>query len=353
MVEYTLFEKIKTLFIHLYNEPLILLFLLGILVMVIDSFIVSADDKKIKKVYLILTIFLFFLFLEPNFNVFTTVLNNYSNNIISKYYFPSMTEYYGAIVLSTLILIYSFNKHGYNKILKVINAILTSLNYIILLLVVEVINTNSIDHLNKLEVYNNPSLMIMIQLTTISLITITLTNLVYLISNIIYEKQTILIKDELKEVSLDNYNLQDEVVLEPIKETVLPKKKTEKLTKEVIKPLVTIQEEPKEEEIMSASIEEELILPKEKPQFVTEELFFDKVIEKEELPNLFSDLEMSEDILEKPVVEEPTLETTKQIDTTTEVELPKLKDDSKEYTADFTVEEYQTLRQILMQTKNE
>ena len=107
MVEYTLLEKIKTLFDLITSSPLFLILLSGIILMIIDMLFISNKDKKTQKIYLIVSILLIILILNLYFNSILSILDTISKNIVTIIYFPTILQYIIMLIISIVILLVS------------------------------------------------------------------------------------------------------------------------------------------------------------------------------------------------------------------------------------------------------
>ena len=121
MVEYTLLEKIKTLFDLITSSPLFLILLSGIILMIIDMLFISNKDKKTQKIYLIVSILLIILILNLYFNSILSILDTISKNIVTIIYFPTILQYIIMLIISIVILLVSIFNKRINKIIKRIN----------------------------------------------------------------------------------------------------------------------------------------------------------------------------------------------------------------------------------------
>ena len=99
MVEYTLFEKIKTVFNLVTSTPLFLILLLGISLMIIDILFISKKDNTTKKIYGVLSILIIMLFVYSYINSIQNMFNALSKNIVSLVYFPTVLQYITTLIL--------------------------------------------------------------------------------------------------------------------------------------------------------------------------------------------------------------------------------------------------------------
>lgn len=165
MVEYTLFEKIKTVFNLITSTPLFLILILGIILMIIDILFISKKDKTTKKIYGILSILIIILFIYSYINSIQSIFNALSKNIVSLVYFPTVLQYITTLIISLSIFIYSIKSKKINKIEKRINLLVLLFNSLLFLLIIDQINKTEVDLSNQISIYSNSTLMILFELS--------------------------------------------------------------------------------------------------------------------------------------------------------------------------------------------
>lgn len=167
MVEYTLLEKIKTVFNLIYTSPLFLILLLGISLMVIDILFISKKDSKTKIVYGVISIVLIFFFMYSYLGSLLSIFDTIAKNIVAIIYFPSVLEYILMLLISLIILIVSVVSKKMNKIVKRINLFVLIINSFLFFLILDQIAKSNVDLTNKISVYTNSTLMILLELSII------------------------------------------------------------------------------------------------------------------------------------------------------------------------------------------
>src|SRR5574344_1692794 len=111
MVEFSLWEKIKTVFNLIFTSPLFLILLFGIILMIVDIKLISKKDKKTKVIYAILSLVIVGLLLQSYFDSLLNIFDIIAKNIVSFIYFPTVLEYIIMLIISLIILFISiFNK---------------------------------------------------------------------------------------------------------------------------------------------------------------------------------------------------------------------------------------------------
>ena len=242
MVEYTLLEKIKTLFDLITSSPLFLILLSGIILMIIDMLFISNKDKKTQKIYLIVSILLIILILNLYFNSILSILDTISKNIVTIIYFPTILQYIIMLIISIVILLVSIFNKRINKIIKRINIFVLILNTFLFFLILDQINNNNVDLSNKISIYSNSHLMILLELSILIFV-------IWIISLILY----LIIKNfKIKTIEETNMFYEKPKLPEKFEELQMPKRKTEYVTieREKTDELFTLEEYKKMRELL-------------------------------------------------------------------------------------------------------
>lgn len=236
MVEYTLLDKIKTVFNLVIESPLFLILLLGIILMVVDILFISKKDRKTKIIYTIVSFILVIFFMNSYVESLLKIFDTIAKNIVAIVYFPTVLQYILMLIISIIILIVSIVSKKMNKIIKRINAFVLIANSFLFFLILDEIANSNVDLSNKVSIYTNSSLMMLLELSLIIFF-------IWIIGLILYKIIKIVSpKEKLKEVKFQTGTFYDEIVL--------PKR-----IQDLKKPNLTIENEimakQKEEEIFS------------------------------------------------------------------------------------------------------
>ena len=129
MVEFTLLEKIRTIFNLIFSSPLFLV----LLSMYYDSLLV--------------------------------LLDSISKNIVSLIYFPTVLEYIIMLIISLIILIYSLVSKKISSNIKMFNALAFISNSYIFFLILDEIENSKVDLSSKISIYTNDHLMILFEIS--------------------------------------------------------------------------------------------------------------------------------------------------------------------------------------------
>lgn len=165
MVEYTLLEKIRTVFNLVTNSPLFLILLFGILLMIIDILFISKKDKKTKKIYAIVSVIIVILFMNSYLESITSILDTIAKNIVAMIYFPTILQYIIMLLVSLIILAISIFSKKINNIVRRVNIFVLVINGFLFFLILDQISGSNVDLSNKISIYSSTLLMILLELS--------------------------------------------------------------------------------------------------------------------------------------------------------------------------------------------
>lgn len=237
MVEYSLLDKIKTVFNLVVDSPLFLILLLGIILMIVDILLISKKDRKTKIIYTIISFILIIFFMNSYLESLLKIFDTIIKNVVAIIYFPTVLEYVLMLIISIIILIVSIFSKRMNKIIKRINAFVLITNSFIFFLILDEIASSEVDLTNKISIYTNSSLMMLLELSLTIFI-------VWIIGLVLYKTIKVL---SPKEKNGEVVNLKTGTFYD---EPILPKK-LEDLKKPNPKIEYVIVEKQKEDEIFS------------------------------------------------------------------------------------------------------
>ena len=209
MVEYTLFEKISMLFNLLLESPLFLIIILGIFLMIIDIKYISKNSKKTMKIYLIIIAVVMVLLIYSYLDSFTNVFDSIAQNIALFFYFPSVLEYITTLIIGLIIVLISIFSKRITKKIKTINITVFGTNILLFFLILDQIASNEVDLNNKISIYTNSNMMILLNLSLLIFIIWLIGLGLYKIIKLLNKKAVLelpvnLDMDEKVEESIDN-----------------------------------------------------------------------------------------------------------------------------------------------------
>lgn len=167
MVELSLIEKIKILFTLIFSSSLFLILLLGIFIILVDVFYISKQSRKVKIMYLIVSVIVMAILLITYFEEFLKFIDVLNKNIVMLINFPSLLQYTVIIFITLIIMIISIFNKKMNRILSRINIGVFIADLFIFFLILDQINKTNIDLSNKINIYSNKNLMVLFEISMI------------------------------------------------------------------------------------------------------------------------------------------------------------------------------------------
>lgn len=167
MNDFSLVEKLKILINVIISSPLFLVLLIVISISLIFFIIKIVTNKKINK-WIFISIWLVFgLIIIINYNkLFINLIDNLFDSLFMALYFPDISIYLLLLLTSNFFFIYSFIDKKISKSYKIINVINAFIIDLILIIVFDIVNKNNINIHDKLEIFSNSNLLVLIQLST-------------------------------------------------------------------------------------------------------------------------------------------------------------------------------------------
>lgn len=224
MVELSLIEKIKTLFTLIFSSSLFLILLLGIFIILVDVFYISKQSRKVKIMYLIVSVIVMVILLITYFEEFLKFIDVLNKNIVMLINFPSLLQYTVIIFITLIIMIISIFNKKMNRILSRINIGVFIADLFIFFLILDQISKTNIDLSNKINIYSNKNLMVLFEISMIIFV-------IWLFGLLTYKICCVLItRNKSSKVIMDNneFNLSEieEVTKEDNEEEIeLPKRR--------------------------------------------------------------------------------------------------------------------------------
>ena len=225
MVELSLIEKIKILFTLIFSSSLFLILLLGIFIILVDVFYISKQSKKIKIMYMIVSIIVIGILLITYFEEFLKFIDVLNKNIVMLINFPSLLQYTVIIFITIIIMIIGIISKKTNKLISRINIGIFIADLFIFFLILDQINKSNIDLSNKIDIYSNKNLMVLFEISIIIFILWIIGLLIYKICKLLISKNN---NSLSKSKQLDQNNIKNntEIVVSE-DEIELPKRKND------------------------------------------------------------------------------------------------------------------------------
>lgn len=285
MVELSLIEKIKTLFTLIFSSSLFLILLLGIFIILVDVFYISKQSRKVKIMYLIVSVIVMVILLITYFEEFLKFIDVLNKNIVMLINFPSLLQYTVIIFITLIIMIISIFNKKINRILSRINIGVFIADLFIFFLILDQISKTNIDLSNKINIYSNKNLMVLFEISMIIFV-------IWLFGLLTYKICSVLItKNKSSKVIMDNNEVnlseREEVTKEDNEEEIeLPKRRDDGT-------IINLYEEPEMprtiEELRKERVLENITKKFDDNQSMIDGLF--TVEEYKELSKLLHDME--------------------------------------------------------------
>ena len=151
MVEFTLLEKIRTIFNLIFSSPLFLVLLFGLVLILVDIKFISKKDNKTKKTYLVLSLLVIGILISMYYDSLLVLLDTISKIIM--------------LIISLIILIYSLVSKKISSNIKMFNALAFISNSYIFFLILDEIENAKVDLSSKISIYTNDHLMILFEIS--------------------------------------------------------------------------------------------------------------------------------------------------------------------------------------------
>lgn len=235
MEDITFFERIKLLFSLISSSPffIIILFLLiaATLTLVLSK---KSNNRNLKIIVTVLYFISFILIIFNYGSSFTKFFDNLVTKLFTYLYFPSIIAYLCLMIIGILILVKMILRKEKSKFIVISNVMLFTISVLLFVLSIDIIVKGNIDIFEKTSIYNNETLMVLIQAnTTVYLLWFITLLIKYLANKLIkkldYEEIPKEDKEEIKEVryltdeefnkSFENYKKKHEA-FEEIKKLI-------------------------------------------------------------------------------------------------------------------------------------
>lgn len=168
MVPTTMLEKFNIIKDVISSSTIYIIFF--ILIILLAGYFVSTTRRELddnKKIYIglftILPIFLIIYFREHLY-LFS---DYFMSNIATLIFFPNLTIYTIALIITAIIMFKSVFSPGVIKIIKMINSTIFTIIYYLFVLILGTIKTNSLSITNQLGLYSNQHVQVLLELSGI------------------------------------------------------------------------------------------------------------------------------------------------------------------------------------------
>ena len=167
MEDISFIDKLNIVSDIILSSPLFLISILLIEIALIIYLLIKKGKLKIKK-WMVISIWsvLALIIIIIYHKVFLNLMDNFINYVFTALYFPNLAVYITVILVSNVFYFISvFNKkidRKYN-IINITNALLLD---ILMIFIIDIVNKNNIDIYEKVTVFSNSKLLVLLELST-------------------------------------------------------------------------------------------------------------------------------------------------------------------------------------------
>ena len=194
MNDFTLLEKLKILMDVIISSPLFLILIAC--AVIITFFLVFKRVNKTVFIacWIVMLIAIFIKYIK----IFFELIDNMFNMAFEALYFPSLSVYLVILAISNFFLIYSVISKNVSKRHKILNIVTAVIIDSFLIIIMEIVSKNDISIYDKITLYSNSTLLVLLELTTSIFTSWILLNLLFSAHDKLkkYDKRPELIFDE-------------------------------------------------------------------------------------------------------------------------------------------------------------
>ena len=166
MINISLLDKIKQFFEIVWNSSNSWL-VIGILI-VLSMFVLLSckmNDKFMKVFYVTLYIGILGLIMYVYYEQVLNLIDYLIENIVANILFPNLAIYIGVLLFINIVVLISLFSKNVKLYVKNINIIFFAIMQLFLYLIIENVISNSINVYEKLSIYTNQNLLILVELS--------------------------------------------------------------------------------------------------------------------------------------------------------------------------------------------
>jgi len=167
MNDVSLIEKLKALMNIIVSSPLFLFcFMMGVAVLILFIISIKQEKKVNKWIFISIWLVLAIIILVNYYSVVLKIIDNLFDALFMSIYFPNITVYFMMLFISNFFFAFSLFRKKISKKFKIINFINALIVDLFLILIMDTVTTNSIDIYDKISMYTNFNVMILMQLNS-------------------------------------------------------------------------------------------------------------------------------------------------------------------------------------------
>ena len=162
MNDFTLLEKLKILMDVIISSPLFLI-LIGCAVIITIFLVFKRVNRTVFiSCWVVMLIAIFIKYIK----IFFELIDNMFNMAFEALYFPSLSVYLIILAVSNFFLIYSVISKDVNKRHRILNITTAVIIDVFLVIIMEIVSKNDISIYDRITLYSNNNLLVLLELTT-------------------------------------------------------------------------------------------------------------------------------------------------------------------------------------------
>ena len=217
MSDYSFIERIKTIFDMVSSSSF---FIALFIILVLAALVLILNNKlknKIAKYLILISYALIIILVIYKYSKYISNLNDsFVNKIFSLMYFPNIISYICMLIISILVIIRTFVKKDYDKVLKIGNILCFSGIEFLFVLVLEIVKDGNIDIYSISSVYANEKLLILLQASSgVFFVWMGILLFYYIVEKLAVKaenKNDISVRTTAKPVKINYKNIKDDII---------------------------------------------------------------------------------------------------------------------------------------------
>ena len=167
MRDFSLIEKINMLMNIIISNPLFLFCsMIGVAVFIFYIISIKKDRKVNKWIFICVWIILLIILLFKYNKIMLSLIDNLFDSVFTTLYFPSLSIYITILLISNFSFFYSIFSRKISSINKNLNFISALILNILLILIIDIVNTKNINIHEELTFFSDPDLLVLMQLSS-------------------------------------------------------------------------------------------------------------------------------------------------------------------------------------------
>ena len=167
MEDVSFIDKLNIVSDIILSSPLFLVSILLIEIALIVYLLIKKGKLKLQK-WMIISIWsiLALIIIVIYHKVFFNLIDNFINYIFTALYFPNLAVYISVILISNIFYFISVFNKKINKKYNLINITNALLLDILMIFIIDIVNKNNINIYEKVTVFSNSKLLVLLELST-------------------------------------------------------------------------------------------------------------------------------------------------------------------------------------------